>query len=110
MAGPEMAKRLEQRVARLNGISSLSRLQRIEQAVALWLLEEPDSEPEATECSFRNVAASIVDDPDLRDLPLEAQRQILADFGIVAKGSPILPEAFPEELFSPQGQKAQGVR
>lgn len=47
MAGPEMAKRLEQRVERLDGISSPSRLQRIERAVAIWLLEEPDSEPEA---------------------------------------------------------------
>lgn len=110
MAGPEMAKRLEQRVARLDGISSLSRLQRIEQAVALWLLEEPDSEPEAIECSSRPAPISIVDDPELLGLPLETQRRILADFGIAAKGSPMLLEAFPEELFAPQGQKSQGVR
>lgn len=110
MAGPEMAKLLEQRVARLSGISSPSRWQRRQLAAALWLLEEPDSEPEATECSSQDASVSIVDDPVLLDLPLETQRQILADFGIVAKGSPMLVEAFPEALFSPQNQKAQGVR
>ncbi len=110
MAGPEMAKRLEQRVARLGGISSPSRLQQIERAVALWLLEAPDSEPEATECSSQDATVSIVDDPELRGLPLETQRQVLADFGIAAKGSPTLVEAFPEALFSPQNQNIQGVR
>ncbi len=110
MAGPEMAKRLERRVERLDGISSPSRLQRIERAVALWLLEAPDSEPEAIECSSRGATISIVDDPEMLGLPLETQRRILADFGIAAKGSPMLSEAFPEELFAPQGPKTEGVR
>lgn len=49
LAGPELAKRLERRVARLDGISCPSRLQRWQLGAARWLLEAPETEPEPTE-------------------------------------------------------------
>lgn len=110
LAGPELVKRLEPRVARLYGISSASRGQRILRAVMLWLLEEPDSALEATEDFDRPETVLPIYDPELRGLPLEKQMQIWEDFGISAEAGAMPLAESPEGSRASPAAKIRGVR
>lgn len=110
MAGPEMAKRLELRVARLDGISSRSRLQQIELTLALWLLEEPDSEPEATECGPHPDQAWLIAEFGKMDFPPRKQRPFSGGVEGAVKHPASDPQETAQAVDAPQNHKSRGVR
>lgn len=110
LAGPNIAERLERSVVRLDDICHPSRKQRLLRSVALWLLQEPNSEPDTTEAAAPLPAV-------LRDAFLEAsgllqEKQKLSsvgqegEAGSLANGSSVTLQEAPV----PHSQNAQGVR
>ncbi|MBR9819377.1 MAG: hypothetical protein GYB51_00080 [Rhodobacteraceae bacterium] len=111
LAGPELAKFLEPRVARIADMSCPSRWQRWLRDAGQWLLEEPDSELGPKAGSIPSFPGSPDDDHALQDLH-RGKRKWTSE-GIAGQGeaSPTPRFQGPQEgQIDPQTPSGRGVR
>ncbi|WP_417262596.1 hypothetical protein [Celeribacter sp.] len=109
LAGPEVVKRLEPYAERLSDMTSLSRRQKIVRAVVLWLIEERDSGPEATEYCAPHGTVSQDDVLALLAPRPETRKRILEDFGDAGLPNGMSREEFLEGARDPREASDRGV-
>ena len=110
LAGPNAAQRLERNVERLDGICHPSRKQRLSKAVALWLLQAPDTEPETIVVDALPLPSWLVASLEQLDLHPEKQTPFFLGSGATeASEASFLQATAPSFPASPH-HNTQGVR
>lgn len=109
LAGPNIAQKLERRIERQGDTSSLSLARRLLRGAVLWLLEAPNSEPEATELAADPELAWLADALEQRGSRQETHMPLLPGAEVLGQRDPSSVQARRQELHGSSCQNAQGV-
>jgi len=110
MAGQDIAELLELHIARLDDISSPSRLQVWMQSLMTWLIAAPNDEPDTTDEDLPPCALSQAFEIALTDLHLKRQAPSSEGSATVAENRPNSDRETQQQADGPLDQTNQGVR
>ena len=110
LAGPELVELLEQHVERLDGKTSLSRLQRWSKSAAIWLLQAPNIEPDTTEDDIQDRPSWLAAALGLPGSPPEKQMPSAVGFAAAEASDPSSPQGCLQGAAASPNHNTQGVR